>query len=366
MASLANVLPDRQRVEDNLQFNKNHFLDTEQLCPITQDTFEELISKCIYNDSPYFLALAEDTSETLGFYDGLHLFHWFRNNHTLPETNLSLRKVSFFELSSSGESYHQILTIKSSSIRALKELNRSHLHRKIKHLFKKLIVLRDHEPTLEELILQVHAIAYKIFPKLSTCLLFQDYSCLDIKRYEGLWKLLKLVDNGHLLRSYHTSIQGLTSPYAPTPPSENRRRHQKSVEAVTEHYYSHRKSEESVQIFKAQDGLPFNIPTSLSISTLVLSNCSLEAFPREVFELKELRVLNLSENKLNILPRSSCLGEKLKTVDLTNNKLFDTKNTLRFCKKMLNVFLGGNPVLLSLVQIEQDLSQEVVIERPRQ
>ncbi|NOQ71605.1 MAG: hypothetical protein GQ574_06375 [Crocinitomix sp.] len=80
-----------------------------------------------------------------------------------------------------------------------------------------------------------------------------------------------------------------------------------------------------------------------SVYRLDLSRASLKEVPKEIFNFKNLRELDLSKNKLTELP-NQFVFEKLEVLHLTKNKLEKFPKVICKNKNLKQLFLGKNRI----------------------
>lgn len=80
------------------------------------------------------------------------------------------------------------------------------------------------------------------------------------------------------------------------------------------------------------------------LRTLVLSNCNLNEFPEEIFNVSTLRLLSLHGNKINIIPEEISKLKNLYVLNLTQNKISKLPEEIKF----LDPSMGGSLIRLSI------------------
>ena len=93
------------------------------------------------------------------------------------------------------------------------------------------------------------------------------------------------------------------------------------------------------------NGLPLEMIESEDLNTLDLSHNSLGEFPDGIYNAKSLLVLNMSNNKLEIIPSQlfmSCTD--LLNLDLSDNNLEQLPPQLRRLTNLQTLALSNNPL----------------------
>ena len=107
------------------------------------------------------------------------------------------------------------------------------------------------------------------------------------------------------------------------------------------------------------------------VDKLDLSSCSIEVLPPQVFELRNLKHINLANNQLKNLPKDIQKLTNLENLDISNNQLDRIPTTLLDLSNLKNIRYQNNPlskIPVSIQQlgwtgVEQWLTQQVINEK---
>ena len=88
--------------------------------------------------------------------------------------------------------------------------------------------------------------------------------------------------------------------------------------------------------------IPKEIESMKNLQLLDLSNNSISNFYSKICSLKKLRVLNLNNNKIKTIPKQICSLEVLEVLQIANNKISDLPATITNLNKLKELNLSKN------------------------